>query len=234
MKAAQTALAVARPVIGEILPTAVVRWCETSGDEVLNLFPAEAAALRGAGRKRLTEFMTVRWCARQALAQLGRSAAPIVPGLLGMPLWPSGVVGSMTHCPGYRAAAVATAADLTSVGIDAEPDLPLPEGVLDVVALPSERRELPGRGDVAWDRLLFSAKESTYKAWFPVTHGSLGFHEVEIVLSPFGTFTAHLHTPSPSILRGTHLAGRWVAGGGVVLTAVAVLPSLAVDITHVS
>ncbi|WP_442812969.1 hypothetical protein OG930_28490 [Streptomyces sp. NBC_01799] len=47
--------------------------------------------------------------------------APIPPSPFGAPVRPPGVVGSITHCTGYRAAAVALRARVLSVGIDAEP-----------------------------------------------------------------------------------------------------------------
>ena len=56
--------------------------------------------------------------------------------------WPAGLTGSMTHCDGYCAAALVRAADLASLGIDAEPHGPLPEGVLARVALPAEAERL--------------------------------------------------------------------------------------------
>ena len=73
------------------------------------------------------------------------------PGAKREPLWPAGVVGSITHCDGYRAAAVARATDLATVGIDAEPHEPLPDGVLAAIALPAEppraaRARRPTRG----------------------------------------------------------------------------------------
>lgn len=77
----------------------------------------------------------------------------------------------MTHCDGYGAAALVRLTDLASLGIDAEPDGPLPDGVLESIALPAEvallRRLGGARPGVHWDRLLFSAKESVYKAWYP-------------------------------------------------------------------
>ncbi len=36
----------------------------------------------------------------------------------------------------------------------------------------------------SWDRLLFSAKESVYKAWFPLTGRWLGFEEAAITINP--------------------------------------------------
>src|SRR5205085_10695460 len=128
------------------------------------LFPAEQYALGRVAECRRRDFTVARGCARRALGQLGIPPAAILPGPRREPRWPSGVVGSITHCPGYRAAAVARRAELASGGIDAEVAGPLPEGVLDKVTLPEERarmRVLPGTG-VAWDRVVFSAKESVY------------------------------------------------------------------------
>jgi len=44
--------------------------------------------------KRRNEFITVRYCARLALGQLGVAAGPILKGEKGEPCWPDGVVGS--------------------------------------------------------------------------------------------------------------------------------------------
>ncbi len=182
----------------------------------LELFAAEEAVVARAVDKRRREFATVRRCARAALAQLGVPPGPILPGQHGAPTWPDGIVGSMTHCAGYRAAGVAWASEVRSVGIDAEPNEPLPEGVLDVVSLPGERHrlvELVGRRpEVNWDRLLFSAKEAVYKAWFPVTGRWLGFADAELTLAEDGTFAARFLVPGP--VAG--FAGRWTICRGLV------------------
>ena len=101
---------------------------------------------------------------------------PILKGDKGEPCWPDGVVGSLTHCTGYRGAVVGRSAAVRSVGIDAEPHDVLPDGVLDAISLAAERREMAQRaGRLHWDRILFCAKEATYKAWFPLTKRWLGF-----------------------------------------------------------
>ena len=92
--------------------------------------------------KRRNEFVTVRYCARQALGELGVPPVPILKGDKGEPCWPDGVVGSLTHCEGYRGAAVGRRAEVRSVGIDAEPHDVLPKGVLDAISLPAERAGL--------------------------------------------------------------------------------------------
>jgi 4'-phosphopantetheinyl transferase EntD len=134
----------------------------------------------------------------------------------------------MTHCAGYRAAVVADAAELAAVGVDAEPHLPLSAGVVESVALPAERtalRELAvGSPGVCWDRVLFSAKESVYKVWYPLTGRWLDFEQALVSVDPDGTFTARLLVPGP-VVCGTELTGltgRWLARGGLVATALTV------------
>lgn len=192
------------------------------------LFPEELAALAGAVEKRVREFTTARHCARRALAALGLPPAPIVPGPHREPQWPSGTVGSLTHCAGYRAAAVARADEFASVGIDAEPHAPVPDDVLDLVARPEERDRLQRLRRAApgthWDRLLFSAKEAVYKAWFPLVGEWLDFDQASVRLSPEGGFTADLLVPGPALggeRRLTGFTGRWVVGRGIVLATIA-------------
>nr|WP_202239666.1 4'-phosphopantetheinyl transferase superfamily protein [Streptomyces sp. SN-593] len=192
------------------------------------LFPEEEAAIAKAVDKRRREFTTVRFCARRALAGLGYGPVPFVPGERGAPSWPSGVVGSMTHCDGYRAATVAPGTEVASLGIDAEPALPLPQGVFDVVTIEAEHGRLDAlartRPDVPWDRLLFCAKEAVYKAWFPLTRRWLGFEEAHVTLREDGGFTARLLVPGPTV-GGRQLdgfTGRWLVRDGIAATAVVV------------
>ncbi|HEY0391666.1 MAG TPA: 4'-phosphopantetheinyl transferase superfamily protein [Solirubrobacterales bacterium] len=191
------------------------------------LFAEEKEAISGAVEKRRREFRTGRACARSALAGLGLGCRAIPSGPRGAPQWPSGVVGSITHCDGFRAAAVARVADLATIGIDAEVDAPLPRGVLADIALPEERPSLealalaePG---VNWDRLLFSIKESVYKAWFPLAERWLGFEDARVwVDRRRGSFVARLLVPGPS-LAGRELnafSGRWLARDGLLLAAI--------------
>jgi 4'-phosphopantetheinyl transferase EntD len=187
----------------------------------------EALASRAASATRRAEFAAVRHCARTCLTRLGHGAVPILPGPSGEPLWPAGTRGSMTHCQGYAAAAVAPASLAHSIGIDAEPDAPLPDGVLDVVATPGDRDRLDvlpgGPGHPCWDRLLFSAKESVYKAWFPLVGLWLGHEEAEMTINPTArTFGATL-TRDDMVLDGspvTRVVGSWTRERGVLVTAV--------------
>lgn len=188
---------------------AVVDWPS------IDAYPSELAALGGCSPARRAEFATGRWCAREALAALGLPPQALPPRETGDPVWPPGFVGSITHCAGYRAAAVGRAADYRALGIDAEPHAGLPTGVLTTVATAAEIdtvRGMPADG-TAWDRVLFSSKEAAFKAWFPITHRNIEPSEIAVALHPAGTFAA--------AIRGLPLDGRWLASW-LVLTAVVV------------
>ncbi len=215
-------------MIEELLPPEVV--AVDTREELLDveLFPEERAALGQAVEKRRREFVTARACAREALAQLGLPPSPIATGERGQPLWPAGVVGSITHCTGFRACALARATHLAGVGIDAEPHAPLPEGVLGEIARAEERplltRLAQSHPAVHWDRLLFSAKEAVYKVWFPLAQCWLGFEDATLTFDPAArTFHARLLKPWPEVGRRflPALEGRWLVREGLVLTAIA-------------
>jgi 4'-phosphopantetheinyl transferase EntD len=216
-------------VLERILPpeAVLVDTFRDNPDDVL--FPEEEAVLGRAVAKRRREFTTGRACAHAALGALGVRPAPLLPGPGGAPAWPDGVTGSITHCEGYRAAGVARTRHLAALGLDAEPNGPLPDGVLEMITCGSERAQIdmldglePG---VCWGRLLFSAKESVYKAWFPLARRWLGFDQAEITIEPgTGTFAARLLVSGPLVAGSplTVLHGRWLADRGLVATAVPV------------
>jgi 4'-phosphopantetheinyl transferase EntD len=182
-----------------------------------SLLPEEEAVLGAVAPARRRDFTLGRVCARRALRELGVAAGPILSGTTREPLWPNGVVGSITHCAGYAAAAVARSDELASLGIDAEPHAELPDGVLALVAVEEELDWLRGRaaGGRCWDRILFSAKESVYKAWFPLTHAWLGFHDAAVTFDGAGTFRARVLVDAP--VEG--FTGRYAVANGLVVTA---------------
>ncbi|OKX78287.1 4'-phosphopantetheinyl transferase family protein [Corynebacterium glutamicum] len=192
-------------------------------DHFHQLHPLEKALVAHSVDIRKAEFGDARWCAHQALQALGRdSGDPILRGERGMPLWPSSVSGSLTHTDGFRAAVVAPRLLVRSMGLDAEPAEPLPKDVLGSIARVGEipqLKRLEEHGVHCADRLLFCAKEATYKAWFPLTHRWLGFEQAEIDLRDDGTFVSYLlvrPTPVPFI------SGKWVLRDGYVIAATAV------------
>ncbi|NLU81473.1 4'-phosphopantetheinyl transferase [Rhodococcus sp. HNM0569] len=222
-------------MIERILPSGVAAAELFEDPPGLEPHPLEAPLVARAVDKRKREFVGARHCAREAMARLGVEPGPVLRGDKGAPVWPRGVVGSLTHCDGYRAAVVAYAMGVRSVGIDAEPHDGLPDGVLDHVSIPDERDWLAGGGlgdGVRSDRVLFCAKEATYKAWFPLTGRWLGFEDARITFvrddaggsGMSGTFRSTLLVPgdNPSGAPLTGFDGRWLVSDGLIVTAIVV------------
>jgi 4'-phosphopantetheinyl transferase EntD len=92
------------------------------------------------------------------------------------------------------------------------------------------QRDAGGRGAgppaVCWDRLLFSAKEAACKLWYPLTGQWPGLRAAVIGLATTGTFTVCLPGPGPGAgdRPATRLTGRWLASGGLIVTAIAWTP----------
>ncbi|CED90891.1 4'-phosphopantetheinyl transferase protein [Actinomyces succiniciruminis] len=216
------------PLLAGLAPPSVI-VAEAFGDVDASLLPAERAHIAGASPRRRAEFTTVRHLAGRALAGLALERPAMVPGPMGEPAWPDGVVGSLTHCRGYRAAAVARTSQVAALGIDAEPNRSLAGGVLARIASPAERENVcelvEAFPDVAGDRLLFSIKESVYKAWFPLAHRPLRFGEAAVTIRSDGTFTARLAAGADGSGRETgplgarrELCGFWRESAGVLAT----------------
>lgn len=195
-------------------------------------FPGEEDLIANAGKLRRREFVTARRCAREALGRLGYPPTPIRPGPGRDPQWPAGVTGAITHCRGFRAAAVAVRTVVAGVGIDAEPHEPLPQEVLEAVTADGEAEMLASLAranpTVHWDRLLFSAKESVYKAWYPLTRRWLEFEDARLYLDPTArTFSADLLVDGTRVDGGSPLVrmtGRFIIAGGLVATGIVVNP----------
>ena len=206
----------------QMLPAEIVSVESWGDDDSAFLLPAERAQSGNAIESRISEFATARSCARQALNKLGISPDVILRGSKGEPIWPSGVIGSITHCAGYRAAAVAPTAKFAAIGIDAEIHDALPPEVLESVCVPEEIAWLDKASDeMHWDRVLFSAKESIYKAWFPLTKSWLGFEQVVVTVDVARhTFYARVLDSMPdqfaAVIR--QLSGRFLIRSGIILT----------------
>jgi len=207
----------------ELAPSVV--WVATRQDAPeSSAWPEELAVVAGLPDARRAEYVTVRDCARQALARLGVAPTPVLDDARGAPSWPDGVVGSLTHCRGYRAAAVARAGEVTAIGIDAEPAEALPAGVGRRVSTDAEWRRIEvltrHDADVPWDRVLFSAKESVYKAWYPATRVGLDFLAVDLTLQPGGRGSLAFLRPLPDAVAALAWHVAWAIEDGIIETAV--------------
>ncbi|CAM4030160.1 4'-phosphopantetheinyl transferase [Tsukamurella strandjordii] len=222
-------------ILQSMMPRGVVAR-ESHSDVDAPLHPREAAQIAKAVPKRQAEYATVRYLARDALGELGIGDAVLVKGEGGGVDWPRNVVGALTHCDGYRGAVVGYRMGVRTIGIDAEPHLPLPDKVLPSVSVESEREVLAARPEdgLHWDRLLFCAKEATYKAWNPITGRWLGFEDAEITFelgartddAAEGTFHSRILIDGKATDGGAPVAsfdGRWRIVDGLIVTSIAVV-----------
>jgi 4'-phosphopantetheinyl transferase EntD len=136
----------------------------------------------GANEKRCQDFVTGRWCARQALQQLGIEPVAIPVGPHRQPLWPAGVTGSISHTQGYYCAVASTRQ--RSLGLDAEnlnDDINV--NVIKTIFTP---QEYPGRSAVPQQTckhlfyITLTAKEAFCKSMFPLVNQYIDFKDVAV------------------------------------------------------
>jgi 4'-phosphopantetheinyl transferase EntD len=194
-------------------PVIVAAATGSAASEPARLHPDEAACIARAGVKRRREFTLGRSLARRAFAQLGIDGFALLNDGDRVPRWPEGVVGSISHCAGCCAVVVTKRGRILSLGLDVERAEPLDEALLARICIPRElerARALPPPEGVDWGKLVFSAKESAYKSYFPLARTRLGFRDMEIEFSAGArSFNARLlreDVPTPG--GAPYLAGR--------------------------
>lgn len=215
MQALQALAIAAHPTLEEALRAVVPDGaCVAQADARYDpgaLMEAERPAVARAVAKRVAEFTGGRIAARRALAVLGIDPAAIPAAASRMPLWPPGVVGSISHSGGCCVAAVARADRHRSMGVDIEAAAPLAPHLWETVCTPAERDWLLSqpaevRGSLA--KVIFSAKESVYKWQYPLTRMTLWFKDVEIDYSPVAHIFRARFTRSLSF-RGRPIRAVW-------------------------
>lgn len=203
---------------------ATAREMRTTGDPGL-LLADEMAVVAGAVESRRQEFAAGRECARSALAAQGSFGQPLLPGRGRAPIWPSGFIGSITHCAGYAAAAVSTNAGYSAIGIDAEPAEALPSEIYDLVLTQTDQEivaDLESKYPrTPWSRIVFSAKESVYKAWYPIRGEWLGFEEASVYPLRDGRFRVRILRPRIGPFP-SEIVGRWALTDDIILTGLAI------------
>ncbi|MET3438077.1 4'-phosphopantetheinyl transferase superfamily protein [Sphingomonas sp. 1185] len=189
------------------------------------LFPVEALAVRRAALRRRRDFAAGRFCARLALAELGRESCGIPIGKHGMPIWPEGFVGSITHDSDEACAAVASGALYCSIGMD----LTMLGSVTgDLAPLVCADNELERSSDLPCTvdhlSLLFSAKESIYKCAFPIVQKFIDFADVVVEWISHdddchGTYRAAF-VQGQNVWDGSRpIVGRWAIDKGRIYTS---------------
>jgi 4'-phosphopantetheinyl transferase EntD len=139
--------------------------------------------IRKAVPKRQREFTAGRNSARQALQSLGATAPPILMDSHRAPIWPPGIVGTITHCDGFCAAAVAKDTRFSGLGMDAEimtsKGTDIPYSDMEMVHFFNLRKLTK----LNWEIIAFSAKEAFFKSYYPNTKFFLELGDVEVAFS---------------------------------------------------
>ena len=176
--------------------------CGRVGDHASELLTAERVGLERMGDVRRAEYSSGRRVARCALGLLGFADQPVsAHGRI--PVWPPGVVGSITHSRTLALAIVARADGMRGVGVDLERERRVDERIAARVLVPREREQL---AEQDWRTMLFAAKEAVYKAVNPLVGEYLEFADVEISAEADGTYRAAMTRPGES--QATVEAGR--------------------------
>jgi 4'-phosphopantetheinyl transferase EntD len=193
-----------------------------------DLFDGEIKAISNAVAKRQHEFIGGRVMARRAMTKLGLAPQAVFAGSDRAPIWPAGLVGSITHTGAWCAAVVARADEIRSVGIDVAEARSVGPELWRILCtevefewlsmLPAENREL---GATA----LFSAKESVFKAQYPLTRRMLDHQAVEVRLSgDWGYWEGELLGLSDDLAHEPAIvAGRLLIDNGMLATS-AIIP----------
>lgn len=209
----------------DLFPEGVVVVVATPEMYEADPFEEEKAHVAKAVEKRRREFVAGRAAARAAMAELGFESVSLPAAGDRSPIWPAGVVGSISHTRGCCVAAVARADRFESVGVDVEEASPLKEDLIRMICTDREKDRIarlpPG---LDWGKVTFSAKEAFYKCYHPVTKTFLGFHDVELAIDPIRmTFIAEIIRREKPLLSGrSRLGGRLFADASHVYSGVAV------------
>ncbi|MCJ8510645.1 4'-phosphopantetheinyl transferase superfamily protein [Rhizobium lemnae] len=151
-------------------------------------------ALATAVPSRQLEYLAGRACAVEACRRLGLDTTPAATGLYREPIWPAGVVGSITHSKGEAIAVIAPFIACRSLGVDIEHivDLQKAEDLFSVIADPAEAnvlKDLMGDNLALIFTLIFCAKEAIFKATWPLVRRFIDFDEVRLVAAKSGSLT---------------------------------------------
>ena len=152
------------------------------------LHPAEEnyfSQLSSVSRKE--HYRSGRICAGEVLSKLGTLGQPVLRDpQTREPLWPEGISGTITHSGKWAAAAAGKTSDVSGIGIDLEDlERQVDSRISRHVCIPEEQKWLQECGEDFLEqnlKIIFSAKESIFKAFFPYTRTYLHFHDARILM----------------------------------------------------
>ncbi|MBF0431851.1 MAG: 4'-phosphopantetheinyl transferase superfamily protein [Fibrobacteria bacterium] len=172
----------------ELFPSEVILVLSQQSKNESVLLKDELSLVTGYSEKRLQEFSTGRWCARNALKQLGHKPVSILKNDKGAPIWPQGFAGSISHCKGMYGAAVANTRRYRSLGFDVEhlQTRSQEKAIVKYICTEKELERLcllSGKNLIKESRAIFSIKESFYKCLAPLVQKYFGFKYAQVQIN---------------------------------------------------
>ena len=176
-------------------------------------------SLSKASISRQQEFLRGRWCAQQALLELG-DTSPVLRAKDRSPIWPMGFVGSISHNKEYSGAFVALDKYYRSVGMDIEEIGRIKPEMKKMILSSTEQQRFVEQKEMT---IIFSAKESLYKLLYPLVKEFFGFQDAEITHLERGKFTILLLKNLGEFSSGTRFQGSYELLDGHILTQMELL-----------
>lgn len=193
-------------------------------DHLTAIDPEERAFVESAVAKRQHEFSTGRVLARGLLSRLGYPDFPLLRADDRIPLWPAGIVGSISHAGTVCLAAAARTDDSRGIGLDLEPDEPVDAEIERVVCRDAEHEWVAEAGEPERGRrrrIVFSVKEAVYKAFYPRTRTFWSFQDVRVEIDLGGERWRAFLPESAGVAEAD---GRVALRDGWIVSAIALPP----------
>ncbi len=179
--------------------------------------PQSLASLQSCSESRQAEFNAGRVCAENAMSRLSSiSRQPVIQGANGGPVWPDGLVGSITHVSDWACAAVARSQNYLSLGIDAAPLGVFRASGRSRIGDHEEWKLVASFEENVAGRLLFSMKEAAYKAIASRSSDYIGFRQAKVLHIDTKTWSLSVVEGTFTDLVGRHVKGCWGQGAGYV------------------
>ena len=143
--------------------------------------------LSDAAEKRKLEFISGRYCAFMACKNLGFNLDKLERGASREPLWPAGVIGSISHTDGVALAIVGLRTNTRAVGVDIEGLIPEKRfNTIERMVLTENDKKFLERfteNPMSLSEvytIIFSAKEALFKLLYPECQCYFDFREADI------------------------------------------------------
>ncbi len=185
------------------------------------LEPSELELTTRMSAKRLNDFKASRYCAKNALKQTGITNFPLLINQHRAPIWPRGIVGSLSHCENLCIAVIASQKEITGFGIDIESLAPLKSELLPLICSSKEIDLLNNTNNSLINaKILFSIKESIFKCLHPSVEVWIDFKDVELELNGESLqYTAKLTESLVDKVGRSEIFGHWHVENGFIFSS---------------